>query len=204
MPERTGFLVVLYGPDYCILESNQLRSMDLDRQLPEYVKPVPPVLDNLLRSSESYPPARALMMKELDRRRLPLEIAYEEIEKRLTYHLEAQRTSPYVLLRASRNNGINFTGGVYYWVVGLVDDDLKVRYQEPGVRWVSSDYQIYQADVSDFDVDEEALLYHFRGPAKEPSTSPALPRPVPPWRAIEPEMNDRYPQLELGVEEGEG
>lgn len=150
LPEDIGFLIVVYGHDYAIMETESLGS-----NLPQGVDPLPKCLARLLYSGRDYPPARALAMEACE----DSEIDYSEMCGRLSRSLQewfqSQPDDGFRFLRASGDQVGYMNRGQFYWVLGYVDDC---------VYWVSSDYQIYPDHCSEFGLTEGQLPVLFPNP----------------------------------------
>lgn len=144
--------------------------------------PLSDELDGLLASGTRYPPALALARDEMSaafRGATPSQAAFEAAYiSALAGHLGRQREAGYLLARAKADQPGYLTRGEWYWVVGIVEGDalraeplhrgeqtspsgfdflLQVVPNSKSARWVSSDYEVYQDPVSDFELDPDAI-----------------------------------------------
>lgn len=143
LPDDIGYLIVVYGPDYAIFESDWL-----GRDLPEGVYPVPEGLARLLTSATGYPPARALAMESCQAKELDYSAMCKRLLDLLLARLCSQTDDGFRILRASGDQVGYLNRGQFYWVLGYLCDY---------VYWVSSDYQIYSDHCSDFGLEEADL-----------------------------------------------
>jgi hypothetical protein len=143
LPEGFGYLIVVYGSDYAIFESDWLGD-----DLPEGVYPLPEGLRRLLSSATGYPPARALAMESCERRDLPYDAMCRRLFDSLLLRSRSQAEDGFRFLRASGDQVGYMNRGQFYWVLGYLCDY---------VYWVSSDYQIYPDHCSAFGLEEDDL-----------------------------------------------
>lgn len=143
LPDGIGYLIVVYGRDYAIFESDWL-----GRDLPEGVYPVPEGLARLLTSTMGYPPARALAMESCEDKELDYPDMCESLFESLLLNLRSQADDGFRILRASGDQVGYLNRGQFYWVLG---------YRCDFVYWVSSDYQVYTDHCSDFGLEEGDL-----------------------------------------------
>ena len=143
LPEGLGFLIVVYGSDYAVLESDWP-----DNEKPPGVCPVPEGLARLLSSGSCYPPARALAMEGCERLDLDYSAMCERLSSLLLLRCLSQPEDGFRFLRAYGHQAGYLTRGKFYWVLGYVSNY---------VYWVSFDYQIYTDPCSEFGLEEREL-----------------------------------------------
>lgn len=143
LPEDVGYLIVVYGRDYAIFETDYL-GVDL----PHGVHPVPEGLGRLLASATGYPPARALAMEDCEGQELDYEAACKRLFDSLFLRSRSQAEDGFRFLRATGDQVGYLNRGQFYWVLGYHCDH---------VYWVSSDYQVYTDHCSDFGLEEGDL-----------------------------------------------
>ncbi len=153
LPEHDGFLLLAdAGRDapWAIFEVSFVDDDPSEVGLEE----VPDDLCTLLDSAKAYSPAMAIAGEDMARRwkgktpsRAEFAASYMESLRRV---LRAQPESPYRLAEAIVDELGYLRKGEYAWILAY----NSVTYR---VSWVSSDFQIYQNPVSDFDLDDDAL-----------------------------------------------
>ncbi len=143
LPDDVGLLVVVYGCDFAIVESDSLGS-----DLPVGVESITNCLEKLLHSSFDYPPARALAMEACEGADLDYPAMCQRLAQSLEDRFHSQPSDGFRFLRAAGEQLGYLTRGRYYWVLG---------YRNDNVKWVSSDYQIYTDHCSEFGLTEDQL-----------------------------------------------
>lgn len=146
LPEDVPFMMLAEpgpasgGAEYALFEC------DLPEELEEsgLISEVPDELSELLDSAKDYPPALALARDELNCDQSCSETDFAKIlAHKLTYHLEKQIDSPFLMAKAKNSEvGYRYAGG-YYWIVG---------YTGEMVLWVSRDYHVYKDPVGEFEL----------------------------------------------------
>ncbi len=127
---------------------------------PPGLRAVPKGLENLLRAGQVYPPALAIANEvgswaaSGDPTKTEAE-AVEKFTRVLRYELENQRSRPFFLAKAVPLDKGDLWPGDYYWII---DYDAS---EERPIWWVTSDYWLYTASVTDFDVDVAYLVEQF-------------------------------------------
>ncbi len=115
---------------------------------------VPKELSELIDSAKDYPPALAFARRRIkigkSKTKRQFLTAYIKTLREL---LSAQKSSPYLLVRAVKDEiGYKSAGG-FYWVVG---------YKNRKVKWVSRDYHIYEDSVAHFHVSAKEMERRFK------------------------------------------
>lgn len=159
MPDGSGFQLLAepsVGPD-----RSQFGLYALDRdsviEETEEVEVVSGELRELLLSALDYPPAIALAQKQvgLERTRTKEQFVVS-MTRLLRLHLAEKASCHYLLVESLRDEIGYKDAGRFYWIVGYNRDRRLVA-------WVSRDFQIYNDELSEFDVSEETLLATFGG-----------------------------------------
>jgi len=163
LPEDLGFLLLAEPGTPSKGATFALFRCDLPDTLPfsEAIVPVPDHLAGLLNSAKDYPPALALVRDYLYKMHSLSKSEFTEtLVQQLHFHLDRQRTAPYILAAARVTETGYKESGSYYWIVG---------YQRGMVAWVSRDYFIYHDPVEHFDLDHSDLEHRFTGMEDRPS-----------------------------------
>ena len=133
-----------------------------DEPEPPGTRSVSKELEKLLSSGRAYPPALAIARAVRFQKESSHWLEAEAVEKFTTVlrtELDRQRDRPFFLAKALGDNDDSFykTSGEYYWIL-----DYTPAKKEP-LWWVSGDYFVYTAPVTDFEVDVSWLIERFRG-----------------------------------------
>jgi hypothetical protein len=153
LPPETGFLMLAEPKEP--VEFTLYSCSDL-REAPPNTTPVSERLEDLILSGEAWPPAIALMRRDLRKMTFTsVEEFLAKVEERLSFHLSHQREHPAFLARNVVNTGSYKQSGAYYWVIGYK------LWEPPIVWWISRTYFIYDDPVSHFDVSLDELARHF-------------------------------------------
>ena len=127
---------------------------------PPGLRPVSSDLKQLLRAGQVYKPALAIANEvgswaySGDPTKTEAE-AVEKFTRVLRYELENQRSRPFFLAKAIPPNKGELWPGDYYWII-----DYEPAKKEP-IWWVTDDYWLYTASITDFEVDAAYLAERF-------------------------------------------
>lgn len=149
LPDEVGLLVIAYGRDFAIVETDSLGN-----DLPVGVEPITNCLAKLLHSSFDYPPARALAMEACDSS-MDYSAMCQTLAQALEDWFHSQPSDGFRFLRAAGEQRGYLIRGRYYWVLGYCNDCVK---------WVSSDFQIYLDHCAEFGLTAEELPRLFPTP----------------------------------------
>ncbi len=109
------------------------------------VRQIPEELSLALANAEQYPPALALARHDLDREFEDRPHSEVEFCRRyasiLREHMAQQRNAPYLFVEATGDEPGYLTRGQFYWV-------LRYLKGSDAVKWVSSDYFVYENPAS--------------------------------------------------------
>lgn len=117
------------------------------------VRSVTETVSTAVERGTAYPPALALARDEMTATfsTVPTDQEFcqhyvESVER----HLKLQSSAPYLLAEAAADDGHYLTKAHFYWV-------LRYLRGSASVRWVSSDYFVYQNPADDFVLTDEQL-----------------------------------------------
>jgi hypothetical protein len=151
LPPKVGFLLMASpgdAPPWGVFGCNS------EVPLSANVRQIPEDLSFALAGAKHYPPALALAREDLgkefkDRRASELEVC-RRYAAALREHMAQQPNAPYLFVQATGDEPGYLTRGQFYWV-------LRYLKGSDAVKWVSSDYFVYENPTSDFAVSQDQL-----------------------------------------------
>ncbi|MCA9403648.1 MAG: hypothetical protein KC897_07695 [Candidatus Omnitrophica bacterium] len=141
--------------DYVCIWSNwdcpwAIFEVEVDEPEPELTL-VSEDLETLLDSAQSYPPALALAVYELEQEtpanRSGFDVHFCAV---LRKYLENQSRAPYMLIESKEDEQGYLRRGEFVWAIRYFPETNEIS-------WVSEDFQIYTNSAKDFNVNDEQI-----------------------------------------------